>query len=166
VALLTDDWVPYADVKLAVDGADQAWVVFEDRRGQQDMIQVGCVSPDGQISRSTPWPGTAPDVAGLANGAVVVLQLLAIPGFQRRPLDDEGLCCCPLLPDRRSSRLFQLKRRRADARLAAYPLLHVLQDVARRAPGWGNRPACTILHNVVRETPSMRSTSFVSGNSM
>ncbi len=32
LALLTDAWVPYADVQLALDGRGNAWVAFEDRR--------------------------------------------------------------------------------------------------------------------------------------
>jgi hypothetical protein len=71
VALLTDNWIPYADVKLAIDGADHAWVAFEDRRGERDLIQVARISPEGKVSRSTAWPGTAPDIAGFGDSAIV-----------------------------------------------------------------------------------------------
>ena len=72
LSLLSDDWVPYGDVKLAVDAGNNAWVVFEDRRGEVDMIQVACISSDNRIRLSSPWPGTSPDIAATSEGAVVV----------------------------------------------------------------------------------------------
>jgi hypothetical protein len=71
VALLTDEWIPYADVKLAIDAADHAWVAFEDRRGERDLIQVARISPDGRVARSSAWPGTAPDITSLDEGVIV-----------------------------------------------------------------------------------------------
>jgi hypothetical protein len=71
VALLTGDWIPYADVKLAIDSTDNAWVAFEDRRGERDLIQMARISPDGTIARSTAWPGTGPDLAGFGESVIV-----------------------------------------------------------------------------------------------
>ncbi|MGH9022329.1 MAG: sialidase family protein, partial [Acidimicrobiia bacterium] len=47
LALLTDAWVPYGDVKLSIDGSDNAWVAFEDRRGDDDQIRLVRIAPDG-----------------------------------------------------------------------------------------------------------------------
>ena len=41
--LLTDDWVPYADVKLAVGENEQVWVAFEDRRNCRAGCRAGTV---------------------------------------------------------------------------------------------------------------------------
>lgn len=71
LALLAGDWVPYGDVKLALDGNDNAWVAFEDRRGEEDMIQLARVTPEGTRTLSQAWPGTAPDVAVLGDSAVI-----------------------------------------------------------------------------------------------
>ncbi|MGH6829619.1 MAG: sialidase family protein, partial [Methylocella sp.] len=71
LALLTDEWVPYADVKLALDSHDNAWVAFEDRRGETDLIHLVRVTPNGTVSRAEPWPGTIPDVAAHGDSAVV-----------------------------------------------------------------------------------------------
>lgn len=71
LALLGGDWVPYVDVKLALDAKDHAWVVFEDRRGEEDLIQVARISPQGQPILSKSWPGTAPDVAALDDAVIV-----------------------------------------------------------------------------------------------
>jgi hypothetical protein len=71
VSLLTDSWIPYADVKLAIDAADHAWVAFEDRRGERDLIQVARISPEGKVARSTAWPGTSPDIAGFGESVIV-----------------------------------------------------------------------------------------------
>ncbi len=71
LALLADDWVPYGDVKLALDGNDNAWVAFEDRRGEEDMIQLARITPEGTRTLSQAWSGTAPDVAVLGDSAVI-----------------------------------------------------------------------------------------------
>ncbi len=71
LALLSDEWVPYADVKLALDASDNAWVAFEDRRGETDLIHLVRVAPDGALTRAKPWPGTIPDVAALGDSVVV-----------------------------------------------------------------------------------------------
>lgn len=71
VALLTDEWLPYADVKLAIDVQDNAWVAFEDRRGETDLIQLVRIGADGSVSRAQPWPGTIPDVATIGDAAVI-----------------------------------------------------------------------------------------------
>ncbi|MGH8567187.1 MAG: sialidase family protein [Gammaproteobacteria bacterium] len=71
IALLSDDWIPYGDVKLALDTRDNAWVAFEDRRGDEDLIQVAMIAPDGTRTLSQAWPGTAPDVATEGDTAIV-----------------------------------------------------------------------------------------------
>ncbi len=71
IALLRDDWIPYGDVKLALDTRDNAWVAFEDRRGDEDLIQVAMIAPDGRHTLTQAWPGTAPDVAAESDTAIV-----------------------------------------------------------------------------------------------
>lgn len=71
VALLTDDWVPYGDVKLTVDSNDNAWVAFEDRRAEKDRIQIARISPQGEVVQSASWLGTAPDVAARDDALIV-----------------------------------------------------------------------------------------------
>jgi hypothetical protein len=71
IALLSDDWIPYGDVKLALDTRDNAWVAFEDRRGDEDLIQVARIAPDGRHTLAEVWPGTAPDVAVEGDTAIV-----------------------------------------------------------------------------------------------
>ncbi len=71
IALLSDDWIPYGDVKLALDTRDNAWVAFEDRRGDEDLIQVAMIAPDGKHTLTQAWPGTAPDVAAEGDTAIV-----------------------------------------------------------------------------------------------
>lgn len=80
IALLTDEWVPYGDVKLALDAHDNAWVAFEDRRGDIDLIHLARVTTDGQVTRAQPWPGTIPDVAGLGDSVVVAWGALVPEG--------------------------------------------------------------------------------------
>lgn len=72
VTLLKDEWVPYADVKMALDRDGNAWVAFEDKRGDTDLIHLTRIGTDGSVTRATPWPGTIPDLAARADGAVVV----------------------------------------------------------------------------------------------
>ncbi|MGH8940584.1 MAG: sialidase family protein, partial [Actinomycetes bacterium] len=71
LALLTDEWVPYGDVKLALDELDNAWVAFEDRRGDEDLIVVLRIGPDGAISPRESWPGTGPDITAIRGSALV-----------------------------------------------------------------------------------------------
>lgn len=71
VALLVDEWVPYADVKLALDANDNAWVAFEDRRGDIDLVQLVRIGADGSLARAEPWAGTIPDLAAFGDGAIV-----------------------------------------------------------------------------------------------
>jgi hypothetical protein len=72
VALLTDDWLPYGDVKLALDAKDNAFVAFEDRRGDTDLIRLARIGADGTIVHAEPWAGTGPDLAVLGDAALVV----------------------------------------------------------------------------------------------
>ena len=69
--LLSDACIPYGDVKLALDAKDNAWVAFEDRRGDEDLIQVAMIAPDGRHTLAETWPGTAPDVAAEDRTAIV-----------------------------------------------------------------------------------------------
>lgn len=71
ITLLNDEWVPYGDVKLALDGEGNAWVAFEDRRGEEDRIQIARISPHGEVTFSASWPGTAPDITALDETALV-----------------------------------------------------------------------------------------------
>ncbi len=71
IALLSDDWIPYGDVKLALDAKDNAWVAFEDRRGDEDLIQVAMIATDGRRTLTQAWSGTAPDVAAEGETAIV-----------------------------------------------------------------------------------------------
>ncbi|MGH9001070.1 MAG: hypothetical protein ACRDY7_16950 [Acidimicrobiia bacterium] len=58
---MRDDWIPYGDVKLALDDEDHAWVAFEDRRSEEaDLVRVVRVDLDGRSDRAPP----AVDVAG------------------------------------------------------------------------------------------------------
>lgn len=72
IALLTDDWLPYGDVKLALDAKDNAFVAFEDRRGDEDLIRVARIGADGAITHAEPWPGTGPDLAVIGDSALIV----------------------------------------------------------------------------------------------
>ncbi len=83
LVLLTDDWIPYADVKLAIDGKDHAWVAFEDRRGEHDLIQLARIAPDGKVAWAKAWPGTSPDVAARGDTAIVTWETQAIDGKER-----------------------------------------------------------------------------------
>ncbi|MGH9042912.1 MAG: sialidase family protein [Acidimicrobiia bacterium] len=70
--LMGDKWIPYGDVKLSIDGQGQPWVVFEDRRTDEDQIRLVRIDPDQRAaSFSASWPGTAPDVAAGEDWAVV-----------------------------------------------------------------------------------------------
>jgi hypothetical protein len=71
IALLSDEWVPYGDVKLALDALDHAWVAFEDRRGEEDQIRVARIAPAGRPQLSEPWPGAAPDVVAQGESVIV-----------------------------------------------------------------------------------------------
>ncbi|MGH9039471.1 MAG: sialidase family protein [Acidimicrobiia bacterium] len=72
VALLTDDWIPYGDVVMAIDRDDVAWVAYEDRRSDVDQIQVVRVGPDGELTYSESWPGNTPDLGVGDDGIRVV----------------------------------------------------------------------------------------------
>lgn len=72
LALLTDSWVPYADVKLTTDRDGQAWVAFEDRRAERlESLILARVNAQGKVERSRTWQGTAPDIAVSSRGAFV-----------------------------------------------------------------------------------------------
>ncbi|MGH9039659.1 MAG: sialidase family protein [Acidimicrobiia bacterium] len=60
--LLSGDWVPYGDVKMALDTDDHAWIAFEDRRTDEDQIRLVRMDPEGRASFSKTWAGTAPDI--------------------------------------------------------------------------------------------------------
>ncbi|MGH8992964.1 MAG: sialidase family protein, partial [Acidimicrobiia bacterium] len=69
--LLTGEWVPYGDVKLALDGDDHAWIAFEDRRKDQDQIRLVRMDREGRAAFSETWTGTAPDITAGDGFAVV-----------------------------------------------------------------------------------------------
>jgi hypothetical protein len=72
VALLTDEWIPYGDVKMVLDDEDRAWVVYEDRRDEkEDRIQVVRINDDGSLDYSKAWAGKSPDLAADGDGVVV-----------------------------------------------------------------------------------------------
>jgi hypothetical protein len=72
LALLTDEWVPYGDVRMVLDDGDRPWVAFEDRRDEEeDRIQVVRINPDGTLDYSKAWPGKSPDLAAAGDGVVV-----------------------------------------------------------------------------------------------
>lgn len=78
--LLGDKWIPYGDVKLSLDRKDQAWVVFEDRRSDEDQIRLVRVDPERRAaSFSATWPGTAPDVTAADGWALVTWMTHAAP---------------------------------------------------------------------------------------
>lgn len=80
--LMGDKWIPYGDVKLALDQKDQAWVVFEDRRSEEDQVRLVRVDPERRAaSFSTTWPGTAPDVTAGEDWALVT--------WTKRPAEDD-----------------------------------------------------------------------------
>ncbi|MGH9024029.1 MAG: hypothetical protein ACRDV9_13190 [Acidimicrobiia bacterium] len=58
-------------MKLSIDPNDHAWVAFEDRRGDEDLIRVVRVAPDASVEVSGGWPGTAPDVTAADGSAVI-----------------------------------------------------------------------------------------------
>jgi hypothetical protein len=72
VALLTDDWLPYGDVKLALDAKENVFVAFEDRRGDVDLIRLARIGADGSVLHAEPWPGTGPDLAAIGDAALIV----------------------------------------------------------------------------------------------
>ncbi len=85
VALLSDEWVPYADVVMVVDEERVAWVAYEDRRGDVDQIKVARIDPDGDVVYSRAWPGNTPDMA-TGHGEVLV----AWSAFAGEGEEDEG----------------------------------------------------------------------------
>ncbi len=73
LALLTDAWVPYADVKLALHGRGNAWVAFEDRRDDRpEAVRLVRVDAGGVVSPPQSWPGTSPDLAAHGETAILV----------------------------------------------------------------------------------------------
>ncbi|MGH8555966.1 MAG: sialidase family protein [Methylococcales bacterium] len=73
LTVLADSWVPYADVKLAVDGSDQAWVAFEDRRdGSGEHVVLTRIDPRGTPHQPRPWPGQAPDLAAHSDSVTLL----------------------------------------------------------------------------------------------
>jgi hypothetical protein len=72
LALLTAAWVPYADVKLAVDGNDAAWITFEDRRNEHsERVVLTRIDAQGLPSQPQSWLGHSPDIAARADTATL-----------------------------------------------------------------------------------------------
>jgi hypothetical protein len=73
VTLLTDSWVPYADVKLATDETGGAWVAFEDRRSDHnEQVVLTKIDANGVPTRIGSWPGNGPDLAAEKGSAMLV----------------------------------------------------------------------------------------------
>ncbi len=53
--------MPGSIVSLAVDGNDEAWVAWEDLRGDEPLIRLARISPDGTVT-------TVEDAAGRGRG--------------------------------------------------------------------------------------------------
>ncbi|HXW71118.1 MAG TPA: sialidase family protein [Methylocella sp.] len=71
--LLAEGWVPYADVKLAVDGSDHVWITFEDRRDDRaDQVVLAGIDPQGNPAHLGAWPGRAPDITSQAGKVTLV----------------------------------------------------------------------------------------------
>jgi len=122
ITLLSDDWIPYGDVKLALDTRDNAWVAFEDRRGEEDLIQVARIAPGGRATLAQAWPGTSPDLA--LRGDTVILFWSGAQGAKRsyalRPRSRGARRCASLIfliPSelRRSFRPRRLRRIMGDS---------------------------------------------------
>ncbi|EAR20299.1 sialidase/neuraminidase family protein [Nitrococcus mobilis] len=72
IALLSDDWVPYANVKLVVAEEGAAWVAFEDRREEYgERVTVLRIDQQGNVSAPRYWRGSGPDVAVEGDAAVL-----------------------------------------------------------------------------------------------
>ncbi|OQK16449.1 hypothetical protein AU255_00635 [Methyloprofundus sedimenti] len=73
LALLTAAWVPYADVKLAVDGSDAAWIAFEDHRNEHgERVVMVRIDVQGLLSQPRSWLGHSPDIAAREGAATLV----------------------------------------------------------------------------------------------
>lgn len=73
VTLLTADWVPYANVKLAVDANDNAWVAFEDRRDENgERVVLNRIDFQGAPSTPWSWSGRSPDLAARRNSITLL----------------------------------------------------------------------------------------------
>ncbi|WP_283472088.1 hypothetical protein [Methylosinus trichosporium] len=103
IALLTDDWLPYADVKLALDSKDNAWVAFEDRRGDVDLVRLARIGADGSLAFAEPWPGTIPDLAALGDAVVVASGALAPEGEEKKSAGIEIRIAHPPAPEPKAS---------------------------------------------------------------
>jgi hypothetical protein len=70
--LLAAAWIPYADVKLAIDGAGWTWIAYEDRRDDQDE-RVALVRLDAQGAPEPvgSWPGRSPDLSAKGGEALL-----------------------------------------------------------------------------------------------
>jgi hypothetical protein len=73
--LLTDKWVPYANVRLAIDNRDRALVAFEDRRDEQNK-RVVLTRIDASATQNLlgSFEGEAPDVAAGPHAITFVFQ--------------------------------------------------------------------------------------------
>lgn len=72
VTLLTAAWIPYADVKLAVDGSGGTWIAYEDRRDDSDeRVTLVRLDPQGKAEPVGSWPGRSPDLT--TRGADAIL---------------------------------------------------------------------------------------------
>lgn len=71
VTLLHEEWVPYGDARVVVDGADNAWVVLADHREDTPRFVVARIGPGGRVALSPPRPGATPSLAVAEDGIKV-----------------------------------------------------------------------------------------------
>ncbi|ATQ67304.1 MULTISPECIES: sialidase family protein [Methylosinus] len=73
VTLLSAAWIPYADVKLAVDASGAAWVAYEDRREDaSERVALVRLDAQGKAEPVGSWPGRSPDLAAREEEALLV----------------------------------------------------------------------------------------------
>jgi hypothetical protein len=72
VTLLSAAWIPYADVKLAVDGSGAAWIAYEDRRDDSDeRVALVRLDAQGKAEPVGSWPGRSPDLSAREGEAIL-----------------------------------------------------------------------------------------------
>ena len=74
VALATDEYFPHANVRMDLDGEDNAWVTWDDRRTADGAVQLVRVGADGAVTPllDEALAGLTADIAVGSAGAVVV----------------------------------------------------------------------------------------------
>lgn len=71
-ALLAGGWIPYADVKLAIDASGRTWIAYEDRRVDSDeRVALVRIDAQGKAEPVGSWPGRSPDLSARDGEAVL-----------------------------------------------------------------------------------------------